>query len=328
MSKDTFLFLCSQLRPYIKRKDTRFRKSITVEKRLAVTLWCLATPCEYWSISHLFGIGRSTVCEIVHSTCQVIVDQLLSQYINFPSGPRLDSIVSGFNHQWGIPQCAGAIDGTHFPVCAPILNHTDYYNRKGYYSINMQAVVDHQYRFLDIYVGWPGSVHDARVFSHSSLYSKGESGTLLPSSEKSIQPGVKLPVFIVGDSAYPLLNWLMKPYPQSLATSRDRITYNYRISRARIVVENAFGRLKGRWRRLLKRNDMLVENISTVVAAACVLHNICEMHNKPFNDAWLLTDTDEQTQSQAHHSHGTATNQQSDQQIQAALEEYFKTIPL
>ena len=190
----------------------------------------------------------------------------------------------------------------------------------------MQAVVDHQYRFLDIYVGWPGSVHDARVFAHSSLYNKGESGTLLLSGVKTIQPGIDLPLYIIGDSAYPLLNWLMKPYPQSLATTRNQITYNYRISRARIVVENAFGRLKGRWRRLLKRNDMIVENVSTVVAAACVLHNLCEMHNEPFNDSWLTTDTNEQPQSQANVQQ--STSQQSAHQIQAALEEYFKTNPL
>ena len=71
---------------------------------------------------------------------------------------------------------------------------------------------------------------------------------------------------------------------------------------------------------------MVVENDSTVVAAACVLHNLCEMHNEPFNDSWLSTDTNEQPQSQAN-AH-QSTSQQSSQQIQAALEEYFKTNPL
>ena len=87
-------------------------------------------------------------------------------------------------------------------------------------------------------------------------------------------------------------------------------------------MENAFGQLKGRWRRLLKRNDMLVENVSTVVAAACVLHNVCEIHNEPFNDSWLSADSDEQpTQS-------TAISQQSarPKQIQATLEKFFKQI--
>ena len=81
--------------------------------------------------------------------------------------------------KWDIIQCAGAIDGSHIPVSAPIGNHTDYYNRKDWYSIVIQAVVDHNYIFHDIYIGWPGSVHDARVFVHSSLYKKVTVGSIL-----------------------------------------------------------------------------------------------------------------------------------------------------
>lgn len=81
MSKATFQYLCSQLRTEIAKKDTRLRKAITVEHRVAVTLWCLATPTEYCTIAHLFGIARSTVCEIVHETVEAIVNKLLGQYI-------------------------------------------------------------------------------------------------------------------------------------------------------------------------------------------------------------------------------------------------------
>ena len=66
----------------------------------------------------------------------------------------------------------GAIDGSHIPVRPPAMNHTDYYNRKGFYSVILQGVVDANYLFEDIYVGWPGSVHDSRVFVNSSLYNK------------------------------------------------------------------------------------------------------------------------------------------------------------
>ena len=58
-------------------------------------------------------------------------------------------------------QCVGAIDGSHIPIAGTAMNHTDYYNRKGWYSVILQGVVDHSYRFLDINVGWPGSVRDA-----------------------------------------------------------------------------------------------------------------------------------------------------------------------
>ena len=126
---------------------------------MAITLWCLATCTEYHTISHLFGIGRSTVCEIIHDTVDAIVHMLQREYIRFPVGDQQAEVIKGFETTWGFPQCVGAIDGCHIPVQAPTLNHTDYYNRKGWYSMLLQAVVDSKYRFTNLCVGWPGSVY-------------------------------------------------------------------------------------------------------------------------------------------------------------------------
>ena len=287
MSKETFTYLCTQLSPTLHRDNTAMRPAVSVEQRVAISLWCLATPAEYRTIAHLFGVARSTVCEIVHETCQAIVTVLLRKYIKFPSAEQVDSAVDGFKTKWGVPQCVGAIDGSHIPISAPLLNHTDYYNRKGWYSVILQGLVDHSYRFLDVYVGWPGSVHDARVFAHSTLYTSLSGRELLPSNKAITLNGVNVPLYIIGDSAYPLETWLMKPFTQNTAVTPQHKTYNYRISRARVVAENAFGRLKARWRRLMKRNDMHIENIPTVITAACILHNICEVHGESFNESWL-----------------------------------------
>lgn len=125
---------------------------------------------------------------------------------------------------------------------------------------SIQAVVDHEYRFWNINVGWPGKVHNARVFTNSELFEKVQAGTLLPSSSRLIH-GVNVPLLIVADHAYPLLPWLMKPCVEHGNVSAAAKNFNYRLSRARMVVENAFGRLKGRWRCLLKRNDAATEDI-------------------------------------------------------------------
>lgn len=286
MNKSTFLYICEQLRPELQHSDTMMRTSIAVNKRVAVTLWFLATPSEYRTISHLFGIGRSTVCCIIHETVRAIIKALLKKYISFPTGSQLQNVLQGFEEKCNFPQCAGAIDGSHIPIQAPKLNHTDYYNRKGWYSILIQAVVDSDYLFRDINVGWPGSVHDARVFCNSELYHKVYNGTLLQGHSRSIN-GVDVPVFLVGDAGYPLLSWLLKPYPFHSTLSAAQKTFNYRLSRARIVSEIAFGRLKARWRRLLKANEMWPENISEVIAACCVLHNICEIHGSDIDEEWL-----------------------------------------
>ena len=262
------------------------RLAITVEHRVAITLWCLATCGEYQTIGHLFGVARCTVCVIVHDTCAAIVRILLTEYIQFPTGNQLTSVIDGFKTKFDVPQCAGAIDGSHIPVRPPAQNHTDYYNRKGWYSVILQAVVDHNYLFRDVMVGWPGSVHDARVFSNSQLCHKATNRTLLNTNSCVIHGTTVFP-FLIGDSAYPLNTWLIKPFPHNSSLSSRQRHFNYLISRARIVTENAFGRLKARWRRLLKSNDMDISHIPHVILACCILHNICEVHGDSFVPTWM-----------------------------------------
>ena len=262
------------------------RRSISVEHRVAITLWCLATPCEYRTVGHLFGVARCTVCVIVHDTCNAINSVFSKDFVCFPVESQLTEVIDGFKEKWGIIQCAGAIDGSHIPVSAPAGNHTDYYNRKGWYSIVIQAVVDHNYIFRDIYIGWPGSVHDARVFAHSSLYKKATAGSILNGASVQIQ-SLDISPFLIGDSAYPLLPWLMKPFPHNGSMSDPEKRFNYHLSRARIVVENAFGRLKARWRRLLKQNEMSVRNVPSVIHACCILHNMLEIRKEMFMESWL-----------------------------------------
>ena len=182
ISRSTFQFLCQQLKPYLQRQHV-VRKPLTVEQRLAICLWRLGTNIEYRTISHLFGVGISTGCRVVHDVCGVIVQHMAPMYIDIPTGEGLRNIVDGFFSKWGFPQCIGAIDGSHIPIIAPKENPLDYYNRKGYHSTILQALVSHDYRFLDVYVGWPGSVHDARVLANSRLYRKCESKIYLTGQE-------------------------------------------------------------------------------------------------------------------------------------------------
>ena len=96
VSKNTFHYLCNKLRPHIERQKTRLRRSICVEHRAAITLWCLATCSEYRTIGHLFGVARCTVCVILHNTCKAIVRILLATYIKFPQGEELHDTVEDF----------------------------------------------------------------------------------------------------------------------------------------------------------------------------------------------------------------------------------------
>ena len=97
-------------------------------------------------MSWRFGIGKSTARLITHEVCDAIVHVLLLQFIQWPTDQRLHEVVQRFREMWNFPQCVGTIDGTHIPILTPSESSADYYNRKGFYSVIMQAMVDHEYK--------------------------------------------------------------------------------------------------------------------------------------------------------------------------------------
>ncbi|XP_065435126.1 uncharacterized protein LOC135977904 [Chrysemys picta bellii] len=284
MRKGTFMELCDLLSPALKRQDTKMRAALTVEKRVAIALWKLATPDSYRSVGNQFGVGKSTVGAAVIQFARAMKDLVIARVVTLGN---VQSIVDGFA-EMGFPNCGGAIDGTHIPILSPEHQATDYVNRKGYFSMLLQALVDHKGRFTNINVGWPGKVHDARVFRNSALFRKLEEGTFFPDQKVTIGD-VEMPIVILGDPAYPLMPWLMKPYTGSLDSTQD--LFNYRLSKCRMVVECAFGRLKARWRSLLTRSDLSEKNIPIVIAACCALHNICESKGETFMAGWEVEAT-------------------------------------
>lgn len=89
---------------------------------------------------------------------------------------------------------------------------------------------------------------------------------------------------LVSDSAYPLKNWLLKPFSNTGHLSHQKKRFNAKLSAMRSVVERAFGMLKGRWRALLKRIEQDHTSVQRTVTAACVLHNFCLLHGDTFDD--------------------------------------------
>ncbi|CAM4579078.1 unnamed protein product [Lepidochelys olivacea] len=198
--KGTFMELCDLLSPALRRMNTKIRAALTVEKQVAIALWKLATPDSYRSVGNQFGVGKSTVGAAVMQVAHAIKDLLISRVVTLGN---VQVIVDGFAAM-GFPNCGGAIDRTHIPILAPEHQAGEYINRKGYFSIVLQALVDHNGCFTNIDVGWPGKVHDARIFRNSGLFQKLQEGTLFPDQKKTFGD-VEMPIVILGDPAYPLM---------------------------------------------------------------------------------------------------------------------------
>ena len=215
MDKETFTYIGEEIREFVEKANTNFKKALTVEMRVAIALYFYSGTCDYWTISNLFGIGRSTVCNILHAVSEAIVEKLLPNVISLPNEIEVQTIIRKFEEISGFPQAVGAIDWCHIRIKTPLKDAEDYINRKDYHSIALQGDVDNNYMFRDVFMGWPGKSHDARIFKNSPLYQECLQRTFLPRTLSRHIQNTSIPTLILDESAYPLAEFIMKPYADS-----------------------------------------------------------------------------------------------------------------
>lgn len=240
-------------------------------------------------------MGTSTISGIVREVTQALWDVLMEDYIPAPDDEACHELARDFQNLWNYPNVIGAVDGKHVRLQCPQNSGSHYFNYKKYFSIVLQAVAGPHYEFLFVDVGAYGKESDGGIFQRSSLKKWLDREELPIPPAKPALPN-DLPYVILGDAAYPLRKDLMTPFGSHL--TREKIIYNYRHSRARRCVENAFGILAAKWRVLRTAIEVDVQCATTIVSAAVVLHNFVMRHEPCSRDdvePWNPTEVDETT---------------------------------
>ena len=278
VSRETFSYIFNRIKHDIE-KASLAEEAIPGEVRLAVCLYRLGRGDYLYTISELTGFGVATTCQIVNEVSAAIVNNLWDETVTelFPrTADDFRTCMEEMEGEWQFPFCFGAFDGCHIPIKCPHGGAEackEFYNFKNFYSIVLMALVDSKYRFIWASAGFPGNSHDAVILKSTNLYRSLITGQVIPSIAHDLN-GSKIPPLLLGDGAFPFHTWLMKPYSNASLTSEQRY-FNYRLSRARMVTEGAFGQLKGRWRILSRKCESKPENVKIFVLACIVLNNLC-----------------------------------------------------
>lgn len=265
MSKATMMLLLQEIIPFI--PTTKKYYSIDVSSQLLIGLRYLSIGTFQQPIGDLFGVHRSTVSRICRRVLKAIA-MLREKYINFPSIPsRMQQPKVQFYSLAHFPGVIGAIDGTHIPIKKPSVQDSEIYrNRKGIFSINVQAVCDAALLFTNVVARWPGSTHDARIFANSNLKNQLEHGNF---------------GHLLGDAGYACSKYLLTPVLRAMNPSEKR--YNAAHIRTRSVIERAFGCVKKRFPCLANGLKNPPETCVITIVAAFVLHNFCLLHHDVFD---------------------------------------------
>lgn len=235
---------------------------IPLKQKVALFLWYMANQNSFREISDKFNLSQSSahrcVVEVLRTFCTMV-----PTFVSWFTECEMMQTSAAFRAMCGIDGIIGAIDGCHIKLQRPPVRGGDYLNRKGYYSVVLQGIVDGKGRFRNIFVGAPGRVHDSRILRKSPFF--------------ATWPEKMGRYMLLGDSAY-----ISREYPFIVTPKRDNGALttqdqqrNTQICKGRVVVEQAFGRVKCKWRRMRDLQNTRLDVVIMLIMSACMLHNLC-----------------------------------------------------
>lgn len=201
----------------------------------------------------------------------VALNQISTRLITWPTKERRKIIKKKFEQAGGLPNNIGVIDAVYIPIKAPKKDKEIFMTNANGYAFIAQGICDSDYKFIDVFVGYPGSSTDTEIFENSPIYED-----ILEKKDDFFDDGE----YIIGDEAYSILDWCVPPYNYDEDLTTEVKYFNDAHLEQSNFIRKSWAALFGRFERLkyldINRNDL----IPATVLACCVLHNICIDHEK------------------------------------------------
>ncbi|KAJ8477852.1 hypothetical protein OPV22_021579 [Ensete ventricosum] len=279
ISRKTFNYICALVRDDVMSKTSHLAfadgKVLSVEDQVAVALRRLSSGESLLNIGVSFGVNQSTVSQVTWRFVEAMEERGI-HHLKWPTTQEMEDIKCKFEKIRGFPNCCGVIDTTHIMMCLSSADTSNvvWVDHEKKHSMLLQAIVDHEMRFRDVVTGWPGSMNELSVLHSSGFFKMCEKGTRLDGEEMELPEGFQVREYIIGDSGFPLLPWLLTPY-QGKDLSVAKTEFNKRLSATLAVAQSALAKLKDMWKIIggeMWRPDK--HRLPRIILVCCLLHNI------------------------------------------------------
>lgn len=265
--------------PVFHNRSNRPQKPVRLQ--LSVALNCFGMYGNGACIKRLaffHGISEGSAWNYVDRVITALYS-VCEEWISWPSESERQQMAARIITKYGLPGCVGFVDGT-FIRCmqAPHVDPVSYYGRHSCYGHNVQIICDDQRLIRGVYLGYPGSCHDATVFRDSDFATHPE--RFFCEAE-----------WLLGDVAYPLSGHLLTPYKAPASNLPANAFFNTIHAKVRVAVEDTIGILKNRWSSLKElrcelKSEAEIERTAKFMLCCAILHNMALR----FGDEWTATD--------------------------------------
>ncbi|KAM3215645.1 hypothetical protein ACQJBY_067590 [Aegilops geniculata] len=275
MRRSTFSYICSLVRiPFFEDMMARGHtfvdgKVMSLQDRVATALRMLISGEPPVVVGSSLGVNEPTVSLVTQRFIEAIQERAF-RHLGWPYNfQTMEKIKCRFDKIHGLPNCCGVVHRAYFKFGSPNQHEENA-------DTLMQAVVDPDMRFTNIWFGASSSMNQSSLLHDSGLFKSCGKGTLLDGSKLKLSDGSDVGEYIIGDAGYPPRPWLLTPYQLEGNISDSKVEFNRRHSAATAMALRALERLKDTWKCLQGEgwHPNNQHDLWRTISTCCMLHNI------------------------------------------------------